>query len=180
MAGLTSGLGASGRVVAASSLPASPVLLLGRWEAALMLPSRGIVAAVRGEQESMSHNFWNTSLRFSSTSKIPEDNPALAVLSPATALARGACEVGYLCPSTARLLSAVPHGMHLATSHSPRFLRPVSHFELFLSCVLPLQVALGCLTHGEHPPSPGQAAQAAAGSLPGCPSTPEWDSGRSC
>lgn len=116
----------------------------------------------------------------SSTSKIPEDNLASAVLSPATILAWGACEVDYLYPSTANLLPAMPHRMDLATSHSPHFLEPVSHFELFLSCILPLQGALGCFTHGEHPASPRQAAQAAASSLPECLSIPEWDSGRSC
>lgn len=44
---LTGALGASGRVVTASSLPVPPVQLLGPWGAPLRLLSRGTVAAVR-------------------------------------------------------------------------------------------------------------------------------------
>lgn len=62
------------------------------------------------------------------------------------------CPSGVL-PVPQHCTPAVPDGVHLTASCSPLFLGLVSHLELFLSCVLPLQGAPAASSMGsiQHP-----------------------------
>lgn len=148
-------LGASGRVVTASSLPACPVLLRGPRGAALGLLSRGTQVAVRGEQESESRSFW-------STSKIPEDNLPW----------QG-------CPQPPPW-----HGVPVRSHHTPAACLP-SWAASTPSLLRPTSSSSPPASHCSKGPllwgvSSNPGTGCAGSSLPTCPSAPERDSGRSC
>lgn len=152
-------LGASGRVVTASSL------LQGPRGAPLLLLSRGTLGAVR--------DWW-----------LPEGSRKVrAILSGAHAKFQRTTCLADAVPShhpgivrrlTTCLLPACPCGLHPATSCPHPFSGPESHLELFPSCIPLFQ---GTLAWGVSS-SPGTGC--AGSSLPACPSAPERDSGRSC